>query len=98
MWSRTCTPCPNVWMREPLVYGLLQIVYGELVSNGWQEHLAWRALSYACMHACMREQGMVCCREILLLARALHINATFVLGMAGFANFSASLATLPSLI
>eukprot|EP00983_Pelagomonas_calceolata_P012811 410051-Pelagomonas_calceolata.AAC.1 len=26
MWSRTCTPCPIVWMREPLVYGLMLIV------------------------------------------------------------------------
>eukprot|EP00983_Pelagomonas_calceolata_P076733 1153550-Pelagomonas_calceolata.AAC.1 len=23
MWSRTCTPCPDVWMRELLVYVLL---------------------------------------------------------------------------
>eukprot|EP00983_Pelagomonas_calceolata_P001216 41830-Pelagomonas_calceolata.AAC.1 len=26
MWSRTCTPCSGVWMRESLVYGLLLIV------------------------------------------------------------------------
>eukprot|EP00983_Pelagomonas_calceolata_P001486 50195-Pelagomonas_calceolata.AAC.4 len=26
MWSGTCTPCLGVWMREPLVYGLLLIV------------------------------------------------------------------------
>eukprot|EP00983_Pelagomonas_calceolata_P091488 1157552-Pelagomonas_calceolata.AAC.3 len=44
MWSRTCTPCPGVWMREPLIYGLLLIVEGEQVSNEWQGQLAWRAL------------------------------------------------------
>eukprot|EP00983_Pelagomonas_calceolata_P064906 1148351-Pelagomonas_calceolata.AAC.2 len=46
----------------------------------------------ACMaHAqlCMRNQGMVCCRKVLLLPRALHINATSVSGRTGFANFSA---------
>eukprot|EP00983_Pelagomonas_calceolata_P008707 284129-Pelagomonas_calceolata.AAC.7 len=26
MWSRTCTPYPGVWMREPLLYGLLLIL------------------------------------------------------------------------
>eukprot|EP00983_Pelagomonas_calceolata_P088799 1157245-Pelagomonas_calceolata.AAC.2 len=83
-----------------------------------QEQLAWHALIYACM----REQGMVCCRKVRLLPQAdleksdkeyelytdpvqacplpqaLHINATSVSGRTGFANFSASLAMLPSLV
>eukprot|EP00983_Pelagomonas_calceolata_P003039 100602-Pelagomonas_calceolata.AAC.1 len=26
MRSMSCTPCPGVWMREPLIYGLLLVV------------------------------------------------------------------------
>eukprot|EP00983_Pelagomonas_calceolata_P029273 917125-Pelagomonas_calceolata.AAC.1 len=85
-------------MREPLVYGPLLIVEGgpavSFSANEWQKQLAWRALSCACMH----EGGMVCCRKVRLLPQALHINATSVSGRTGFANFSASLATLPSLL
>eukprot|EP00983_Pelagomonas_calceolata_P107152 1159312-Pelagomonas_calceolata.AAC.5 len=53
--------------------------------------------AHSAMHACMREQGMVCCRRVLL-PQALHINATSVSGKTGFAKFSASLATLPPLV
>eukprot|EP00983_Pelagomonas_calceolata_P063438 1147723-Pelagomonas_calceolata.AAC.4 len=95
MWSRTCTPCPGVWVREPLVCGLLLVTLGEpAASNECQEQRAVQLLS----HACMREQGMACCRKVLLLPQALNINATSVSRRAGFANFSASLATLPSLV
>jgi len=53
--------------------------------------------AHSATHACIREQGMVC-RKVLLLPQELHINATSVSGRTGFANFSASLATLPSLV
>eukprot|EP00967_Tisochrysis_lutea_P052096 scaffold64490_cov17-Tisochrysis_lutea.AAC.1 len=59
MRSRTCNPCPGVSMREALVFGLLLIVYVEQVSNEWQGQFAWRALSCACMHACMSEAGLL---------------------------------------
>eukprot|EP00983_Pelagomonas_calceolata_P058757 1145625-Pelagomonas_calceolata.AAC.7 len=63
MWSRTCTPDLRVWVREPLVHGLVLIAKGEQVNNEWQEQFAWRTLS----NACMREHGMVSCRKVLLL-------------------------------
>eukprot|EP00983_Pelagomonas_calceolata_P023965 754678-Pelagomonas_calceolata.AAC.1 len=95
MWSRTCTPCPGVWMKEPLMYGLLLIVQGEQVAMNGRSSLHG---AHSALHTCMREPGMVCCREVLLVPQALHFNATFVSGRTGFINHSASLATLPSLL
>eukprot|EP00983_Pelagomonas_calceolata_P132153 1161840-Pelagomonas_calceolata.AAC.16 len=57
-----------------------------------------RAACMARTQLCKHEQGMACCRKVLLFPQALHINATSVSGRTGFANFSASLAILPPLV
>eukprot|EP00983_Pelagomonas_calceolata_P011451 368947-Pelagomonas_calceolata.AAC.2 len=48
-------------------------------------------------YACMHEQGMVCCRKVLLLPGTAY-QCHSVSGRTGFANFTASLATLPLLV
>eukprot|EP00983_Pelagomonas_calceolata_P092209 1157638-Pelagomonas_calceolata.AAC.2 len=84
---------PWCWMREPLVYGLLLCFKGSKYALNGRSSLHG-TLSSACMHG----PGMVCCSKVLLLPQALHINTTSVPGRTGFANFSASLATLPQLV
>eukprot|EP00983_Pelagomonas_calceolata_P102618 1158828-Pelagomonas_calceolata.AAC.2 len=50
-----------------------------------------------CMHVCMREQGMVCCRRVWLLPHALHFNATPVPGRTGSPIFQLRLRRFPRL-
>eukprot|EP00983_Pelagomonas_calceolata_P031515 988144-Pelagomonas_calceolata.AAC.5 len=48
-------------------------------------------------YACMREQGMVCCRKVCCCPGTAYQYHS-VSGRTGFTNFSASLVTLPPLV